>query len=143
MGNKLKHLEFIQAAVNRMASNVFLHKGWTVTLIAALFALAAKDAKPAYALIACIPTFMFLLLDAYFLSQEDTSVSGKSFAGVWSSLQPCAGGGVRSHIGAIRALTILKDSCGDTPSAFGDCLVTTIEPGNPVFFKGGVRSSGN
>lgn len=57
-------------AVNRMASNLFLLKGWTVTLIAALFALAAKDAKPAYALIAYIPAFMFWLLDAYFLSQE-------------------------------------------------------------------------
>jgi hypothetical protein len=70
MDNKQKHLEFIQMAINRMASNLFLLKGWTVTLIAALFALAAKDAKPVYALIAYIPAFMFWLLDAYFLSQE-------------------------------------------------------------------------
>lgn len=67
---KLKHLEFIQAAVNRMASNLFLLKGWTVTLIAALFALAAKDTKPIYFLIAYIPPFMFWVLDGYFLSQE-------------------------------------------------------------------------
>lgn len=43
MENKQKHLEFIQMAINRMASNLFLLKGWTVALIAALFALAAKD----------------------------------------------------------------------------------------------------
>ena len=70
MENKRKHLEFIQAAVNRMASNLFLLKGWTVTLIAALFALAAKDAKPVYFAIAYFPPFMFWVLDGYFLSQE-------------------------------------------------------------------------
>ena len=43
VSNKLKHLEFIQAAINRMAGNLFMLKGWSVTLIAALFALAAKD----------------------------------------------------------------------------------------------------
>jgi hypothetical protein len=70
MENKRKHLEFIQGAVNRMASNLFLLKGWTVTLIAALFALAAKDARPAFFLIAYFPPFMFWILDGYFLSQE-------------------------------------------------------------------------
>lgn len=68
--NKQKHLEFIQQAVNRMASNLFLLKGWTVTLIAALFALAAKDSKDIYFLIAYLPAFMFWVLDGYFLSQE-------------------------------------------------------------------------
>jgi hypothetical protein len=41
--DKHEHLEFLQAAINRMAGNLFLLKGWTITLIAALFALAAKD----------------------------------------------------------------------------------------------------
>ena len=70
MENKLKHLEFIQQAVNRMASNLFLLKGWTVTLIAALFALAAKDSKDVYFLIAYLPPVMFWVLDGYFLAQE-------------------------------------------------------------------------
>lgn len=67
---KLKHLEFIQQAINRMASNLFLLKGWTVTLIAAMFALAAKESKDFYFLLAYFPTLMFWLLDGYFLSQE-------------------------------------------------------------------------
>lgn len=70
MEKKLKHLEFIQQAVNRMASNLFLLKGWTVTLIAALFALAAKDSKDIYFAIAYFPPLMFWVLDGYFLSQE-------------------------------------------------------------------------
>jgi hypothetical protein len=68
--NKHKHLEFIQGAVNRMSGNLFLLKGWTVTLIAALFALAAKDASKTYMVIAYFPLFIFWVLDGYFLSQE-------------------------------------------------------------------------
>jgi hypothetical protein len=68
--NKQKHLEFIQSAVSRMASNLFLLKGWTITLIAALFALAAKDADRKYFLIAYIPAAIFWALDGYFLAQE-------------------------------------------------------------------------
>jgi len=70
MEKKLKHLEFIQQAINRMASNLFLLKGWTVTLIAAMFALAAKESRDLYFLLAYFPTLMFWLLDGYFLSQE-------------------------------------------------------------------------
>ena len=70
MENKRKHLEFIQSAVGRMASNLFLLKGWTITLIAALFALAAKDSDRSYFLIAYLPALMFWALDGYFLSQE-------------------------------------------------------------------------
>jgi hypothetical protein len=68
--NKHKHLEFVQAAINRMAGNLFLLKGWSITLIAALFALAAKDSNKAYVLIAYFPLFIFWSLDGYFLSQE-------------------------------------------------------------------------
>ena len=70
MDNRHKHLEFIQAAINRMAGNLFLLKGWTITLIAALFALASKDANDLYFWIAYIPAVMFWVLDGYFLSQE-------------------------------------------------------------------------
>ncbi len=70
MDNKQKHLEFLQGAINRMAGNLFLLKGWSVTLIAALFALSAKDANQAYAAIAYYPLLIFWVLDGYFLSQE-------------------------------------------------------------------------
>ena len=70
MEKKLKHLEFIQQAINRMASNLFLLKGWTVTLIVAMFALGANESKGFYFVLAYFPTLMFWLLDGYFLSQE-------------------------------------------------------------------------
>ena len=70
VSNKHKHLEFIQAAINRMAGNLFLLKGWSVTLIAALFALAAKDSNAAFAGVAYFPLLIFWTLDGFFLSQE-------------------------------------------------------------------------
>ena len=48
MENKLKHLEMIQGIINRMASNSFALKGWSVTLVAGIFALSSKDAKKLY-----------------------------------------------------------------------------------------------
>lgn len=68
--NKHKHLEFVQASINRMSGNLFLLKGWSITLIAGLFALAAKDTNKTYVLIAYFPLFVFWTLDGYFLSME-------------------------------------------------------------------------
>lgn len=67
---KLKHLEFIHNVITRMASNSFLLKGWSVTLVSAIFALAAKDANQAFVIVAYIPIITFWILDGYFLSQE-------------------------------------------------------------------------
>jgi len=39
-------------------------------LVAALFALAAKDAKKGYAILAYLPVGVFWILDGYFLSEE-------------------------------------------------------------------------
>ena len=38
---KLKHLEFIQGIITRMANNSFMLKGWAVTLVAGIFALSS------------------------------------------------------------------------------------------------------
>ena len=70
--NKVEHLKLIQAVITRMASNSFLLKGWSVTVVAALFALAAKDAnaKPWAVLVAFLPALTFWGLDGFFLWQE-------------------------------------------------------------------------
>lgn len=65
-----KHLEFTQGVINRMGQNSFLIKGWAVTLVSALFALAAKDSNPKFAVVAYFPTIAFWLLDSYYLYQE-------------------------------------------------------------------------
>ncbi|MBI3259465.1 MAG: hypothetical protein HYZ54_08345 [Ignavibacteriae bacterium] len=65
-----KHLEFTLGVINRMAQNSFLIKGWTITLVSALFALAAKDADHRFIIIAYFPTVFFWILDSYYLYQE-------------------------------------------------------------------------
>lgn len=70
MENKLKHLEFIQGAINRMAGNLFFLRGWTITLITGIFALSAKEMNQIYIFIAYFLIFIFWILDGYFLSQE-------------------------------------------------------------------------
>lgn len=67
---KLKHLDMIQSIINRMAGNSFFLKGWGVTLVSALFALAAKDGNLLFLFVACFPCICFWFLDAYFLRQE-------------------------------------------------------------------------
>lgn len=68
--DKNKHLEFAQGVINRMGQNSFLIKGWTVTLVSALFALAAKDSNQRFLIVAYFPTIAFWLLDSYYLYQE-------------------------------------------------------------------------
>lgn len=71
MTAKLKHLEMIQGVITRMAGNLFFLKGWSITLVVGLFALAAsKDGNPAYSIVAFLPVFVFFILDGYFLSME-------------------------------------------------------------------------
>ncbi|MDD7793344.1 hypothetical protein [Clostridium sp. 'White wine YQ'] len=71
MENKIKHLELIQGIISRMANNSFLLKGWAITLVAAMFALAAKDSNNKYIILTYFPVLMFWILDSYFLSQEN------------------------------------------------------------------------
>ena len=70
MDKKLKHLELVQGVINRMANNSFMLKGWAVTLVAGIFALAGKDTGKLYFLVAYVPVLVFWGLDAYYLLQE-------------------------------------------------------------------------
>ena len=67
---KLKHLDLIQGVINRMASNSFSLKNWTVVIVSALFALAARYSDYNFVIIAFFPLSGFWLLDGYFLRQE-------------------------------------------------------------------------
>ena len=68
--NRVAHLGMIQAVITRMARNSFLLKGWAVTLVAALFALASIDTREEFAILALLPVITFWSLDAYFLREE-------------------------------------------------------------------------
>lgn len=67
---KIKHLELIETIIERMARNSFLLKGWAVTLIVGILALAGRRENPQFFLIALLPIVMFWGLDSYYLYQE-------------------------------------------------------------------------
>lgn len=68
--DKEKHLEMIQNIISRMANCSFLIKGWTLTIIAAVFGLAAKDSDIKFVIIAYIIIPCFWWLDGFYLGQE-------------------------------------------------------------------------
>ena len=70
MTSKVKHLEFIQGVVNRLATNSLRIKGWAVILVSALLALLIGDTRADLAWIGFVPVFVFWGLDGYFLWQE-------------------------------------------------------------------------
>ena len=67
---KIKHLEFIQNNITRMSTNSFIIKGWAITLLSALYALAQKDSDKHYVLLTYFAVPLFWYLNGFFLLQE-------------------------------------------------------------------------
>ena len=64
------HLTMMQGVINRIAENSRSCKVWCVTLAAAVLVLVARTGEPQHALIALVPTLLFLFLDSYYLALE-------------------------------------------------------------------------
>jgi hypothetical protein len=67
---QIKHLEFIQAVISRLANDSFLMKGWALTVAGLIFGFAADQGSWRIAAAALLPMVAFWGLDAYFLRQE-------------------------------------------------------------------------
>lgn len=64
------HLQILQGIIQRMAGNSTSCKAWCITIVSAILVLIADKGKPNLALLAFLPTFLFLALDAYYLALE-------------------------------------------------------------------------
>lgn len=64
------HLGILQGVIERMASNSTSCKAWCITIVSAILVVVADKDKPDYVFIALLPTFLFVLLDAYYLGME-------------------------------------------------------------------------
>lgn len=65
------HLSILQSVIQRMSSNSSSSKAWCITLVSAILVIVADKGNPNHALIAIIPTFLFLVLDTYYLGLEN------------------------------------------------------------------------
>lgn len=70
MEKKLKHLEFIQGVVNRLASASFRVKGWSVVLVSALLVLSERAESLQLGFVALLPVVILWGLDGYYLAEE-------------------------------------------------------------------------
>ena len=65
----VEHLKMTQAAINRLANNCVLVKGWSMTIIiAAMVFIAKHDIQSPYFI--PVPILLVWVLDGYFLWQE-------------------------------------------------------------------------
>lgn len=69
-GPRIKHLEMIQGVINRMASNSFDLKRWSVLLLSGALLFLARSGDTDFIWIALVPLLAFWFLDGYFLNQE-------------------------------------------------------------------------
>ena len=105
------HLEMMQGVVSRMAENSRSCKVWCVTLVAAVLVLVALTGEPQHALIAVVPTILFLILDAYYLALE------RAFIGSYNGFVE------KLHGGSLAATDVYKIApTGSIPRLFFDCL---------------------
>ena len=72
-----QHLGMVQSIIARMAENSRSCKVWCVTLVAATLVLVARTGEPQHALIALIPSLLFLFLDSYYLALERSFISSQ------------------------------------------------------------------
>ena len=70
MEKKMKYLEMIEGVIERMGNNSFQLKGWAVTLVALVGALAAQGSDKRFFLLAFIPLFAFWFLNSFYLQME-------------------------------------------------------------------------
>ena len=76
----LKYLTFIQDVIARMNRNAFQLKGWCITIVAALAALAVDKGSLLLFIVAAVATVPFCFLDAYYLLME------RQFRGLYSDV---------------------------------------------------------
>ncbi|MFA4995714.1 MAG: hypothetical protein WC536_01070 [Patescibacteria group bacterium] len=67
---KIKHLEFIQGVINRLANNSFLIKGWLITITLAGLSFYLTQKKTTILPILLATAILFWFLDSYYLRQE-------------------------------------------------------------------------
>lgn len=70
MTDKIKHLDYIQQTITRMAMVSFQIKAWNIGLVTAVLAFAAGDKNSTFLWAAFLPALMLWYLDSFFLRQE-------------------------------------------------------------------------
>ena len=64
------HIGILQGVIDRMATNSSSSKAWCIAAVSAILVVVADKYRPLYSLLSLIPTFLFWVLDVYYLGLE-------------------------------------------------------------------------
>ena len=78
--NQIKHLEMIQGIINRMNTNSFQIKGFTVAIVSALLTLYSRNQNSWLIAIGIPPILILWILDSYYLQHE------RIFRGIYNDI---------------------------------------------------------
>lgn len=67
---KLKHLDFIHNTINRMSTNSFIIKGWTISIVSVLFIFSENNKNERFLAVTILAVVVFWYLNGFFLQQE-------------------------------------------------------------------------
>lgn len=73
------HLNMVQNAINRFATQSASCKSWCLSVIGALLSFAAATKTPPLTALAVLPLVVFTMMDAFYLACE------RAFRGLWSA----------------------------------------------------------
>lgn len=66
----IKHLDYVQSAVSRMADASFKIKGLAITVVSAFVGIYVKTKDVHFLFVIILPLILFWILDSYYLQQE-------------------------------------------------------------------------
>ena len=115
--NRIAHLGMIEEVVKRQASNSFIVKGWSLTLVSALAALSITNKSVEIAFLIVIPAMVFWGLDVYWLRQE------KLFRGLYNYVRTAEPGSLES-----KMFSMDTSIAPETVSVFRTIFNPTIVP---------------
>lgn len=129
MEKRENHLAMIQQIINRMGSNSFLLKGWSVGVMIAIFTFASKNNNIACILFTIIPLIVFWGLDSYYLLLE------KKFRFLYDDIRKKEEkdidydmnfNNVVINVGQAKKISYIETLFSVTESLFyGTCIITT------------------
>lgn len=70
MEKKIKHLEMIEAIIERMAKNSLQLKEWTMALVVLIVTISTQSGNKDFILFGFVPIIGFWYLDSFYLQQE-------------------------------------------------------------------------
>lgn len=122
MENKIKHLEMIQAVIQRMANNSFQLKGWAVTLVGIIGALSTSQDNKRFFVLAFVPIIAFWGLDSFYLQLE------RKFTVLYKNVVTKNNDNIDFSMD-IREETLVMDDADKKRTKFWNCLWSKSEAG--------------